>query len=221
MTPLGIKAARQTRKRRASSSSPGALHGPARQYNKHAESPDFGNKNRDRYDNEVFYTDLWIGKLLDFARAQPWWKDTVLIISADHGEAFGEQRLLQARLRDLGRAHARATLDLGPWHQAASHQRAPLNIDLAPTILDIMGVPPSPNFMGKSTLPELEGAAARQPRAILSELTEDSHNPPRRAFILGDYKLLVIKERKFQLYKSQQRSGRRDRLGPERTREAG
>src|SRR5450432_1424064 len=63
---------------------------PHDQYNKHPESPDFGNKNRDRYDSEVFYADLWLGKLLDFARAQPWWKDTVLIVSADHGEAFGE-----------------------------------------------------------------------------------------------------------------------------------
>ena len=50
----------------------------------------FGNKNRDRYDNEVFYTDLWLGKLLTWAREQQWWKDTVVIISADHGEAFGE-----------------------------------------------------------------------------------------------------------------------------------
>src|SRR6185369_5158559 len=64
---------------------------PHDQYNKHPEaSPEFGNKNRDRYDNEVFYTDLWLGKLLTWAREQQWWKDTVLIISADHGEAFGE-----------------------------------------------------------------------------------------------------------------------------------
>jgi len=49
-------------------------------------------------------------------------------------------------------------------------------------------------------LPELEGAAPDNREPILSELTEDSHNPPRRAFILGDYKLLVIKERKFLLF---------------------
>ena len=34
----------------------------------------------------------------------------------------------------------------------------------------------------------------------MSELTEDSHNPLRRAFILGDYKLIAIKTRKFMLF---------------------
>ena len=52
----------------------------------------------------------------------------------------------------------------------------------------------------KIMLPELQGAAPDNREPILSELTEDSHNPPRRAFILGDYKLLVIKERKFMLF---------------------
>ncbi len=46
--------------------------------------------------------------------------------------------------------------------------------------------------MGKSMLPELQGAAPDNREPILSELTEDSHNPLRRGFILGDYKLLVL-----------------------------
>jgi arylsulfatase A-like enzyme len=66
--------------------------------------------------------------------------------------------------------------------------------------LDLMGVPPEPEFMGKSFVPELFGAKPDNREPIISELTEDSHNPPRRAVILGDYKLIVIKERTFQLY---------------------
>ncbi len=61
-------------------------------YVKHPESPDWGNKARDRYDSEVFYADLWIGKLLDWCQKQPWWRDTAVIISADHGEGFGEHK---------------------------------------------------------------------------------------------------------------------------------
>ncbi len=39
---------------------------PHDQYNKHPEaSPEFGNKNRDRYDNEVFYTDLVAREIAD------------------------------------------------------------------------------------------------------------------------------------------------------------
>jgi arylsulfatase A-like enzyme len=63
-----------------------------------------------------------------------------------------------------------------------------------------MGVPPEPEFMGKSFVPELFGATPDNREPILSELTEDSHNPPRRAVIQGDYKLIVIKDRKFMLF---------------------
>jgi choline-sulfatase len=66
---------------------------PHDQYIKHAESPDWGNTNRDRYDSEVFYTDLWLGKFLEFARAQPWWSRTAVIVTGDHGEAFGEHQM--------------------------------------------------------------------------------------------------------------------------------
>ncbi|HMA91350.1 MAG TPA: sulfatase, partial [Polyangiaceae bacterium] len=59
-------------------------------YIKHEEAPDFGKKTRDKYDSEVWFTDLHIGKLLDWAKQQPWWARTAVIITGDHGEAFGE-----------------------------------------------------------------------------------------------------------------------------------
>ncbi|MEO8900800.1 MAG: sulfatase [Polyangiaceae bacterium] len=173
---------------------------PHDQYNKHPESPDFGNKNRDRYDSEVFYTDLWLGKLLDFARAQPWWKDTVVIISADHGEAFGEHGFYKHAF-EIWDVLTRVPLMVsGPGITPRRITERRSHIDLAPTILDLMGVPPEPQFMGKSFAPELFGAKPDNREPILSELTEDSHNPPRRAVIQGDYKLIVIKERKFMLF---------------------
>ncbi len=200
MTPLGIKLLSKTENTGKQFFAWAHYMDPHDQYNKHPESPDFGNKNRDRYDNEVFYTDLWLGKLLDFARAQPWWKDTVLIVSADHGEAFGEHGFYKHAF-EIWEVLTRVPLLVsGPGIKPRRIDERRSHIDLAPTILDIMGLPPEPSFMGKSVLPELQGAAPDNREPILSELTEDSHNPPRRAFILGDYKLLVIKERKFMLF---------------------
>jgi arylsulfatase A-like enzyme len=63
---------------------------PHDQYVQHEDTPKFGKSARDRYDSEVLYTDAWIGKLLDYCRAQAWWKRTAVVVSADHGEAFGE-----------------------------------------------------------------------------------------------------------------------------------
>ena len=173
---------------------------PHDKYNKHSESPDFGNKSRDRYDSEIFFADLWLGKLLDFARTQPWWKDTVLIVSADHGEAFGEHGFYKHAFEVWDVLTHVPLLVSGPGIKPRRINERRSHIDLAPTILDILGQPPEPTFMGKSTLPELEGATPDNREPIITELTEDSHNPPRRAILLGDYKLIVIKEKKFQLY---------------------
>ena len=174
---------------------------PHDQYNKHPEaSPEFGNKNRDRYDNEVFYTDLWLGKLLTFAREQQWWKDTVLIISADHGEAFGEHGFYKHAFEIWDVLTHVPLMISGPGIKPRRIDERRSHLDLAPTILDVMGFPPEHEFMGKSMLPELQGAAPDNREPILSELTEDSHNPLRRSFILGDYKLIVLDGRKFQLY---------------------
>jgi arylsulfatase A-like enzyme len=68
--------------------------------------------------------------------------------------------------------------------QARSH------LDLAPTLLDLMGVEPLPEFMGKSLVPELMGGEPDRREPLVLELNEDSHNPPVRAIIQGDYKLI-------------------------------
>ena len=174
---------------------------PHDQYNKHPESPEFGNRNRDRYDSEVYYTDIWLGKLLDYARWQPWWKDTVVIVTADHGEAFGEHGFYKHAFEIWDVLTHVPLLVFGPGIKPQRITARRSHIDLAPTILDIMGLPPEPSFMGKSMLPELAGGAPDNRDPILCELTEDSHNPPRRSFTLGDYKLIAMMEqRKFLLF---------------------
>ncbi|HMA96205.1 MAG TPA: hypothetical protein VKP30_26140, partial [Polyangiaceae bacterium] len=66
------------------------------------------------------------------------------------------------------------------------------HIDLAPTIMDLLGQAPLPQFLGKSMLPEISGQQKPSDREpIVVELTEDSNNPQRRAIIHGDYKLTV------------------------------
>lgn len=165
---------------------------PHDKYQAHAEAPDFGHFGRDRYDGEIWYTDHYIGKLLDFARAEPWWKDTVLIVSADHGEAFGEHGMYKHAF-ELWEVLVRVPLLVhgpGVVPRRISERRS--HIDLAPTILDLLDVPIPEGFQGRSLLPELLGAAPDNREPILVELSEDSHNPPRRALIQGKYKIITF-----------------------------
>jgi arylsulfatase len=42
------------------------------------------------YDGNLFAADYWVGRLLDALRARPRWKNTVVLVTADHGDAFLE-----------------------------------------------------------------------------------------------------------------------------------
>jgi choline-sulfatase len=164
---------------------------PHDQYLLHAEAPDFGKKNRDRYDSEIFYTDLWLGKFLDFARAQPWWQRTAVVITGDHGEAFGEHGMYKHAF-ELWDVLVRVPLIIhAPGAVPRRIDRPRTHIDLAPTILDLMGVEPPSSFQGKTLVPELYGAEPDDRQPLLLELSEDSQNLPRRALVQGDYKLIV------------------------------
>jgi arylsulfatase A-like enzyme len=182
---------------------------PHDQYNRHEEAPSFGNKARDRYDQEVFYTDLWVKKLLDFVDQQPFAADTYLVISADHGEAFGEHGMYKHAF-ELWEVLTRVPLIVcGPGIKTQRITERRSHIDIVPTLLDLLGQKVPDDLVGKSLVPELTGAEAPKNREpIYLELTEDSHNPPRRAIIRGDYKLIWRgPSDKFQLYNLKQDPG--------------
>jgi arylsulfatase len=42
------------------------------------------------YDGNLFAADHWVGRLLDALRTRPRWKNTVVLVTADHGDAFRE-----------------------------------------------------------------------------------------------------------------------------------
>jgi arylsulfatase A-like enzyme len=164
---------------------------PHDQYVQHDESPKWGRKTRDKYDSEIFFTDLHIGKLLDFARKQPWWERTVVVVSADHGEAFGEHKQFRHGFA-LWEVLTQVPLFFtggGVAKQRVEQRRS--QIDLAPTIVELMGQKPDPGFVGKSLVPELlRGAKPASHEPIVLDLPADSNNPPTRAIIQSDWKLI-------------------------------
>jgi arylsulfatase A-like enzyme len=148
----------------------------------------------------VFFTDLHVGRLLDFAKEQPWWKNTAVIISADHGEAFGEHDMYKHAF-ELWEVLTRVPLIVyAPGAKPRSIEQRRSHIDLAPTILDLMGLGKDPEkivnqepglFVGSSMVPEIYGAAPDVREPIVLDLPEDRNNPERHAIISSDYKLIV------------------------------
>ncbi len=168
------------------------LMDPHDKYVKHEESPDFGKDNRGRYDSEVWYTDMWLGKLFEFCEKQPWWDNTAVIISADHGEAFGEHGMYKHAF-ELWEVLARVPLIIkAPGALPKRIDKPRTHIDIAPTILDLMRVPAVEGMQGTSLAMEIYGAEPEERDAVVLELAEDTNNPARRAIIEGDHKLIVF-----------------------------
>ncbi len=164
---------------------------PHDKYVQHAESPKFGRSSRDRYDAEIYYVDLHFKKVIDFAKQQPWWQRTAIIITADHGEAFGEHKQYFhgfSLYENLVRVPLVFVVP-GVKPQRIDQKRS--YIDLAPTIMDLMGQPPHGDFVGKSLKPEIYGTAKPESREpIVLDLAADTNNPPTRAIVQGDFKLI-------------------------------
>jgi arylsulfatase A-like enzyme len=163
---------------------------PHHTYEKHKGHPDFGSKPRDVYDNEVHYTDKWVGTLLDWAKQQPWWSRTVVMITADHGEGFGERGQFR-HAYELWESLVRVPWficvpGVAPRHIAVRRS----HVDLAPTIADLLGLPADPPFTGKSLVDEVFGKVAPEPRRIVVDLPRADLMDRRRGVIDGDYKLL-------------------------------
>jgi len=121
---------------------------PHANYVAHPEAPDFraGQKNwaKPAYDGEVWFTDHHIGRLLDFIAAQPWAKRTVIIITADHGEAFEEHGMSYHGV-DLWEPLVRVPLVVyvpGVKPHRVKQKRS--LVDLVPTVLDLLSVPQPP-----------------------------------------------------------------------------
>jgi len=160
-------------------------------YIQHPESPDWGLDVRALYDNEVHYTDKWVGDLVDWALAQPWGKDTAVIITADHGEGFGERGRFR-HAYDVWESLVRVPLIVRvPGAEPRRVETARGHIDLAPTIADLMSLPSDPPFRGKSLVPEIFGATEDK-RPIVVDLPRCDLMDRRRAVIEDKWKIIEL-----------------------------
>jgi arylsulfatase A-like enzyme len=123
---------------------------------------------RERYLSEIAVADAQIGRVVDVLdkRLGERW---TLIVTADHGEAFGEhgttehgktlyEELVHVPLVVAGPRIAPRTID----------QRVGL-VDLGPTVLDLFGAPTPATYRGQSLVPLLEGQAVTLTRPLLAE----------------------------------------------------
>jgi len=121
----------------------------------------FGTSYSDSYDNAIRWVDSLLGHVFTALDELGLRDRTLIVFAADHGEAFGEHD---------GEGHARNVygevtttplilsfpfrLDPGLVVEARSE-----NVDLWPTVLELVGLPPLPDVDGRSLVPQIVAAA--------------------------------------------------------------
>ncbi len=114
------------------------------------------------YDAALRRSDEEIGNIVDGLDALGRMSDTVLVVTSDHGESFGEHGYLQHGPRiDESVLRVPLVVRLPDGHPA--HRRDVVVeqlvrvVDIAPTLLDALGLPVPEGLDGRSLLPLLEG----------------------------------------------------------------
>lgn len=161
-------------------------------------------RERAPYDAEVWFTDRQIGRLLRHIAEQPWATETAIILTADHGEAFGEHGHW-GHGRELWEPLVHVPLLLFvPGVEPRRIEAKRSHIDVVPTALELMGVPPDRDLHGKSLLADLEHAPREvEERDVYIDMPDGPFNEMRRAVLTGPspgIKLIDFGSNRYELY---------------------
>ncbi len=112
------------------------------------------------YDRGIAYADYWIGHLIDALKRRGLYDQTLLVVTADHGEElFDHGRLDHSRTFYDEIMHIPLIMRVpGRGIGTTSAVQVGL-IDVMPTLLDLLGVPYDGTMQGQSLRPLLDGAA--------------------------------------------------------------
>jgi len=98
---------------------------------------------RNRYNNAVHHADAVAGRVLDTIRRSSRFEDTVVVITGDHGEEFLECGFFGHTSAYTPQQVAVPFVMRGPGIEPGVEYRATSHMDLAPTLLEMLGANPS------------------------------------------------------------------------------
>jgi len=128
-----------------------------------------GTTDWERYIAHLGRVDQQIGRLLDVISKPDLSQRTALILTADHGEAFGEHGLRFHGTSVYEELLHVTFLARVPGVAPRREDRLVSTIDLGPTILDLFGVPTPSHHMGQSLVPYLLGRPEKLTRPIVAD----------------------------------------------------
>ncbi len=151
--------------------------------------PIFGTSAARRYDAEILESDALLGTLVDRLVADGFAENTLIIVSADHGEEFGEHGAAFHGLTTYDHAARVPLVVAGPGIPAARHDAQVSLTDLAPSILHLAGLTTPKALDGRSWfVPDPNETPGR---TIFIEQHVPLHGVDLRAVVRGRHKVVL------------------------------
>ncbi len=139
------------------------------------------------YYGETTHHDTEMGKFLAELEGMGVLNDTMVIVTNDHGEELGEHKkfghghsLYEELLRAPLIMHYPPLIEAGKFTGEVAE-----NVDISPTIVDVLGLKPMEKADGLSLLPLMKGEPVQRPFYAMSEFMDS-----RRAIRVGGWKMI-------------------------------
>jgi len=145
----------------------------------------------DSYDANIRYADDQLKDLFEYLKQNGLLKNSIIIITADHGESLGEHRIFGHNELYYGILRVPLLMKV-PGIRGRVIQYPVASLDLFPTIMELLGYKNSPlleQLRGKDLLGE-----HKEPRELFSEYDN------RASLIFGDFRLFHKAKEKYELY---------------------
>lgn len=125
----------------------------------------------DGYDTGIRYLDQRIGRIVEMLKKAEVYDDAAIIISADHGENFGELGVYaEHATADVATCRVPLIIKWPGMTQGGVNSALHYTVDLAPTLAELTGRTPCPSWDGESLVPALQGDSAfGRDQVILSQ----------------------------------------------------
>jgi arylsulfatase A-like enzyme/cytochrome c-type biogenesis protein CcmH/NrfG len=154
------------------------------------------------YDGEIAYADELVGRLMDRLRSEGLFDKAIVILLSDHGEGLGDHGE-QEHGMFLYQSTTHIPLIVKVRGERAGRRvtTPAQHIDIAPTVLDLIGAPIAASLRGRSLRPLLDGSGNIEETGIYAEaLTSRYHFGWSELYSLTDSRYRFIRAPREELY---------------------
>jgi arylsulfatase A-like enzyme len=103
---------------------------------------------KDIYADSLAYVDSQIAKLFQSLKNNGLWENTVIVLTGDHGQAFYEHNFASHASALFNEVMKVPLLFYAPGLKSGPDDRLAQHVDVAPSILGLLGLPIHPSFQG-------------------------------------------------------------------------